>query len=197
MRKMPWTTYLWPGLPQLWFGGFGTGLALAAGSAALLNLLLLASLIWVEWLSPWLVRVGWTMLGLLWISSAVVTAWRSGGNPTPPEPASAEGLFRRALSEYLQGGWFEAESLLGQLLLIHPRDVEARLLLATLLRRSGRAHEALAQLARLELLRDSEKWSLEIESERQQLALALSAVAPAQTSGGSEAAVAYLTRKAA
>lgn len=197
MRKMPWTTYLWPGLPQLWYWGFSSGLALAALSAALLNMLLLASLVWVEWLGPWQLRLGWTATGLLWIGSAGMSAWRGRGNPTPPQPACAEGLFRRALSEYLQGSWFEAEALLGQLLHVHPRDAEARLLLATLLRRTGRPQEALVQLSRLELLRDSEKWSLEIESERERLAAAR-APGPATDSGqANEMPPTYVSRQAA
>lgn len=170
MRKMPWTTYLWPGLPQLWYWGYGSGLAMAVGCAALLNLMLLASLVWVELLSAWQLRLGWLLIGLIWIVSAAMSSWRGRGEPSPPQPASAEGLFRRALSEYLQGSWFEAETLLGQLLHIHPRDAEARLLLATLLRRVGRRQEAQVQLARLDLLRDSEKWRLEIDVERRLLA---------------------------
>lgn len=197
MRKMPWTTYLWPGLPQLWYWGYGSGLALAALSAALLNTLLLGSLVWVEWIGPWPLRLGWTAAGMLWIGSAVLSAWRGRGNPTPPQPASAEGLFRRALSEYLQGSWFEAESLLGQLLQVHPRDAEARLMLATLLRRTERPQEALAQLARLELLRDSEKWRLEIASERDRLAAAMAAEPPIAQDSANETTSAYVSRQAA
>jgi hypothetical protein len=197
MRKMPWTTYLWPGLPQLWYWGYGSGLALAALSAALLNTLLLGSLVWVEWIGPWPLRLGWMAAGMLWMGSAVLSVWRGGGNPTPPQPASAEGLFRRALSEYLQGSWFEAESLLGQLLHVHPRDAEARLMLATLLRRTGRPQEALAQLARLELLRDSEKWRLEIASERERLAATIAAEPPAPSDPANETIPAYVSQQAA
>jgi predicted Zn-dependent protease len=134
---------------------------------------------------------------MLWMGSALLSVWRGGGNPTPPQPASAEGLFLRALSEYLQGSWFEAESLLGQLLHIHPRDAEARLMLATLLRRTGRSQEALAQLARLELLRDSEKWRLEIASERERLAAAMAAEPPVEPGPANETTPSYVLRQAA
>jgi predicted Zn-dependent protease len=148
-------------------------LALAIGCAVLLNVLLLATWVWGQWLSAWQLRLGWTILALVWAASAASLVWRGRDEPTPPQPASAEGLFRQALNEYLQGNWFEAETLLGQLLQVHPRDAEARLLLATLLRRTGRPREALEQLARLELLRDSEKWALEIAAERQLLGEAM------------------------
>jgi cytochrome c-type biogenesis protein CcmH/NrfG len=93
-------------------------------------------------------------------------------------------MFRTALGEYLQGNWFEAEQILGQLLELRPRDVEGRLMLATLLRHNHRLQEALDQLARVELLSDARFWKQEIEVERRMIAAAyegkeLDAVEPA------------------
>jgi tetratricopeptide repeat protein len=166
MSRMPWATYLWPGLPQLWFSGLWSGLVLAAGFAVLFNLLLLASLVWVELLSPLHLRLGWLAIGTLWCGSAVLSAGYARRGATRGT-TSAEALFREALSEYLQGSWFEAETVLGRLLQRHPRDVEARLLLATLLRHARRFPEALDQLDRLERLRDATKWTHEIAGERE------------------------------
>ena len=175
MRRMPWATYLWPGLPQLWDSGFWSGLVLAAGFALLLNLLLLASFVWIELLSSLHLRLGWLAAGSLWIGSAVISkrygiSGRYGGRMASSSTASAEVLFREALSEYLQGSWFEAESILGRLLHQNQRDVEARLLLATLLRHTGRRPEALDQLERLERLRDAQLWAQEIAAERMWIA---------------------------
>lgn len=167
MRRMPWATYLWPGLPHLWFSGLWSGLALAAGFAVLLNLLVLASFVWVELLSPLDLRLGWLAVGSLWGGSAAISAWFDRGATAQSGAASAEVLFREALSEYLQGSWFEAETILGRLLHLDPRDVEARLLLATLLRHTGRYQEALNQLNRLERLQDSHLWAREIAAEKQ------------------------------
>ena len=167
MRRMPWTTYLWPGLPYLWLSGMWSGLALAAGFSVLLNLVVLASFVWVELLSPLHVRLGWFAIACLWFGSAAISAWYGGGRVTRIEAASTEGLFRQAMSEYLQGSWFEAESILGRLLHLDPRDVEARLMLATLLRHTRRYQEALDQLNRLDRLRDAQKWAREIAAERQ------------------------------
>lgn len=173
MRRVSWATYLWPGLPQLWQCGFVSGLVLAVGFGVVLNLLLLASLVWVELLEPAHLRLGWLAVGCLWVTSMGLSAWVGKPGVLPPSQAvTAEGLFRQALSEYLQQSWFEAERVLVRLLKLCPRDVEARLLLATLLRRTGRHSEAAGQLARLERLEDSQKWSSEIARENQLLARA-------------------------
>jgi hypothetical protein len=171
MRRMPWAIYLWPGLPQLWFGGLSAGLVLATGCAILLNLLLLASFVWIELLDAWHLWLGWSAIGLLWTASAIMSAW-FGRREAAPQEAAVGDLFREALSEYLQRSWFEAERILERLLHSYPRDVEARLLLATLLRHTGRHCEALDELGRLELLRDADHWAVEIASERRLLAQA-------------------------
>ena len=165
MRRMPRATYLWPGLPHLWTYGLWPGLVLAIGCGVLLDLLLLASLVWVELLSPLHLRLGWLSLVTVWSVAAITTALGSLREPTV-EGISAEDLFRSALSEYLQGSWFEAEAILNRLLRVVPGDVEARLLLATLLRHTGRFAAALEELDRLEHLRDADTWSVEIASER-------------------------------
>ena len=110
-------------------------------------------------------ELGWLAIGTLWFGAAVLSAHNSRREVTE-EAVSTEGLFREALSEYLQRSWFEAERILVRLLHLYPRDVEARLLLATLLRHTRRYQEGLDQLTRLELLRDAERWALEIASEK-------------------------------
>lgn len=170
MRRMPWATYLWPGLPQLWFSGFWSGLVLATGFAVLLNLMLLASFVWAELLNPLDLRLGWLAIGALWGCSAIMSVWFGRRGLVSRGATSAEVLFREAMSEYLLGSWFEAESILSRLLHLHPRDVEGRLLLATLLRHTRRYEEAVDQLNRLELLRDANPWAQEIAAERRWIA---------------------------
>ena len=125
---------------------------LAAGFAVLVDLLLLSSFVWVELLRPLDLLLGWMAAGALWGGSAIVSISRR-------RPAAEAGptdlLFRQALTEYLQGSWFEAEAILGRLLRLSPRDAEGRLLLATVLGRAKRHDEALDQLDRLERLRDA------------------------------------------
>lgn len=173
MVRMPWMTYLWPGLPQLWHGGLWSGLALAAGFATLINWLLLASFVWVELLSPQQLRLAWLATGGVWIALVAASAWYGRGL-APRRAESSEAMFREAISEYLKGNWFEAERILGRRLHLQPRDVEARLMLATLLRHTERYAEALDQLSRLELQRDAGKWVREIAAEKAWIAHAQS-----------------------
>lgn len=168
MRRMPRTLCLWPGLAQLWDAGHWRGLALAVGFSLGLNLLLLASLVWVELFSPWQLRTGWTALGLMWVVSAWSTAGRN--RRIAPQVATADMLFRQATDHYLVGSYFEAETLLSRVLTQQPGDVEARLLFATLLRRTGRFAAALDQLTRLERFRDGHKWQWETAAERRLIA---------------------------
>jgi hypothetical protein len=169
MRIVRWATYLWPGLPQLWFDGAWSGLALSIGFSLLLNLLLVASLVWGELLEPAVLRFGWLALGLAWASSLVLLGWGEKSRSIVEQSPAQEDLFRRALTEYLRGAWFEAESLCGQVVANHPRDVDARLLLATLLRRTKRAADARLQLAELERIESASKWQAEIELEKRLL----------------------------
>ena len=70
MRRMPWTTCLWPGLPQLWIYGSWSGLVLALGMAVGLDLLVLASFGWSELIAPGLRSTLWTVFGLFWLTAA-------------------------------------------------------------------------------------------------------------------------------
>jgi thioredoxin-like negative regulator of GroEL len=81
-----------------------------------------------------------------------------------------EDLFNAAQNEYLKGNWYEAEVALNRLLDGNILDVEARLMLASLLRRTGRGDEAATQLARLSRTDGAERWRLEIARLKQHIA---------------------------
>ena len=87
----------------------------------------------------------------------------------PEERATAEDLFRRAQRQYLTGNWVGSEQLLAELIRIDSQDIDAKLLLATLLRRTGQLTEASDQLRRLEATDGTEKWRSEIDRERKLL----------------------------
>jgi thioredoxin-like negative regulator of GroEL len=74
--------------------------------------------------------------------------------------------FADAAEQYLKGNWFEAECGLRELLRRNPRDLEAGLMLATLLRHTGRLREAARQLDALQRLDGWEHWATEIVRER-------------------------------
>jgi hypothetical protein len=177
MRMLRYATYLWPGLPQLWFEGAWSGLVLAFGFGVLVNFLLLASLIWVELIAPTVLGLSWLAIGLIWAGSGIFVAWTGGLRDSSAAAQARDDLFRSALGEYLKGAWFEAETLLGRLVAQDNRDVDARLMLASLLRHTRRPLEARRQLDELDRLEKAEKWRFEIDRERQLLKLTESALA--------------------
>lgn len=172
MGRMPKLVCLWPGLPQLWIRGAWSGLALALGFTALVNVLLLASLVWTQWL-PWsFLLAGWAAVGMLWLFSTIVSLGWLGASGRQASAEDGEELFREAQTHYLKGNWYEAETLLNQRLSRNGRDIDAQLLLATLKRHTGRLDEALGQLEQLERLEHAMKWYQEIARERMLIARA-------------------------
>ncbi len=170
MRRMRWAMYLWPGLPQLWRRGSWPALAAAAAGAALLNLAVLATFGWSEAMSPRWARPLWFILGVGWVASAALSlagSRRARGIATPPP-----GSFEKALDYYLKGDWFQAERQLVRMLRTRADDMGGRLMLATLLRHTGRLEEAAAQLDRLTCLEGSGEWHWEVRRERELLARA-------------------------
>lgn len=168
MRRTPWATYLWPGLPQLWTRGSWSALAVAAAAAALLNLALLGTFAWSELIVPDLRSALWVALGTAWTAAAVFSAVherRHGGLV-----GGDTGAFAEAQEHYLKGNWFEAERILASLLREDARDLEARLMLATLLRHTRRYDEAGGELDVLVRFEGAGKWELEIGRERELLA---------------------------
>jgi tetratricopeptide (TPR) repeat protein len=83
------------------------------------------------------------------------------------ERKQSDVLFIRAQQEYLRGDWDEAERLLRRCLQIWPRDIEARLLLATMLRHSRRLFDASEELAHLIKFDESINWISEIRREEE------------------------------
>jgi hypothetical protein len=164
-----WAFCLWPGLPQLWQRGAWSGLALAAGFALGLNVTLLCTLVWTEWVGAAGLRWTWLCLGLSWGGTTLFSLWSGPPEPYAALPAPEQDLFPHALNEYLRGNWFAAEGCLARLLEADPGDVDARFLLVGLLRRTGRGDAARRELERLERFDRAVKWRLEIERERQGL----------------------------
>ena len=166
MRLARWFTPLWPGLTQLWFSGAWWGLAIGVGFAWLLNLAIMSTLVWTQWIDPWS-RLGvWVLLLLVWTCS-VTLSFRQLWAWDPQQTAkTAEHLFRTAQREYLTGNWIKAEQLLTQLLDTNTKDIDAHLMMASLLRHTGQLAEASDRLRRLETMDGAEKWESEIARER-------------------------------
>lgn len=160
----PWATCLWPGLPQLWWRGDSLGLAAAVLLAMLVNLCIAASWVWPELLSPNHRMVCWLTAGGIWLACLPWSYWAMRGIVSGGK--ASETLLIAAQTNYLKGNWVEAESLLKRQLRQEPRDIESRLLLAAVYRRTDRCDQALSQLRRLSRLEESAPWQREIAYEQ-------------------------------
>ena len=179
---MDWGSRLlcsWPGLPGLWYRGNLSSLLLAVGFAIVLNLALITSFVWPHCLGETFPAVAWPTLLILWTVAAFVSvstlpdvmSVATGSRVSAPE--TTDTLFIQAQHEYLSGDWHAAESLLRQRLNRFPRDVDARLLLATLLRHDRRLDRASDQLDTIQKFDESHAWDFEIRRERRLIELIL------------------------
>lgn len=161
--------WLWPGLPQLWLGGEWRGFGLAVIAAVALQGWILVAWVWEELSQP--IWFGWGIgtLAVLWVYGVVSgRRWlkRFAADSIDELPGD---LFPSAFAEYLQGNWFAAEQNCRELIRVRRHDVDARLLLTSVLRRMDRRLEALNELNALTKLDGADKWQWEIEEERSRL----------------------------
>lgn len=115
-----------------------------------------AALSWVSVLSLWGVGICWWRTEVRHATAHEQRASRD---------AECDDWLRQAQREYLREHWLEAELLARQILARQPCDVEARLLVASILRRTGRESEARQQLTRLAGDPRASPWVWEIETE--------------------------------
>ncbi len=169
MRWARWITPLWPGLTQLWFSGAWWGLAIGCSFAWLVSLAVVSTFVWTELVGP-ASRIGvWGLLVVVWGTSLALSFRQLLTDDPATSAAAAEDLFRRAGREYLSGNWYKTEQLLNKVIELNGKDVDAELMLAALLRRTGQLSEAADRLRRLEATEGAEKWHNEIARERQLL----------------------------
>lgn len=144
--------------------------------------MLLASFVYRQWITGDALWIGYGALAVTWLlalrqslavrreSIAEASADESSEVAESEERRSQlDQMFREAQQRYLESDWVAAEQLLLKLLKHDARDVESRLMLATLWRHQGRHDEALRQLDRLERLEAADKWRHEIAAEREQI----------------------------
>ncbi len=157
----------WPGLQSLWLQGDVRGLFWALVFALAVNAALIDTLVWPDLFqfgSPFLV---WGLVGMVWIAGCWLAVRDDSTSPSGEDPAECEGdaLFIQAQTEYLSGHWDEAVWLLERRLSQVPRDLEARLLLATLHRHQRRFAAAEAELRTVLKYDGSIRWQREIDRE--------------------------------
>jgi hypothetical protein len=160
-----WAYCVWPGLPQLWLQGSWPSLGVAVSFALVLNLAVASSLVWVDLLPPMVRTATWLLVGVMWLASAI-SSYRWLGTIGRDHPdATADAAYASGVEHYLQGNWFEAEVAFSRLVQRNSRDVESRLMLASLCRHAGRPDEARVYLTDLQKLSGAEKWGPEIHRE--------------------------------
>ena len=156
----------WPGLAKAWWRGSASALLAALMFGWGLCVLMLATFVWPNWFPSWQVTSCWIGMLIFWVVECVRSNWHYGSMQADAGPVAGDNRFVQAQSEYLKGNWFEAESLLHAILADAPRDAEAHLLLASVLRHSRRWAAALRRLEQLQLLDTSARWRFEIHRER-------------------------------
>jgi hypothetical protein len=173
MRWGPLLLCGWPGLTGLWYRGQLSSLLVAVGFSILLNLALVSSFLWPWALGETFPAVAWPTIFLIWGTSTWLAYHRLTDVMSVPSsekvavPERPDTLFIQAQREYLGGHWEEAETLLRLRIGRAPRDVEARLLLTTLLRHTRRLDESHEQLEEMLRFDESQEWEFEIDRERQ------------------------------
>ncbi len=162
MHRMWRTTLLWPGLAELWVVGRWSALAVALVAAIAVDVLLLLTVGWSELVGPSLRMALWGGFGVLWVITVgwSLRRWRNSSN-------TSDDSFPIALDHYLCGDYYQAERVLGGLLRRDIRDIEARLMLATLFRHTGRLTEAAEELDTLGRYEGAVRWKWEVARERE------------------------------
>lgn len=168
---IPWQSWgaFYPGLYGLWVRGSWGDLALGLAFSWSAATALVVTLVWTEWL-PAVVTPGALVASVVLGAGGI---WLSvkRGDLAPSEILlnHEPDLFPVALTEYLQGNWYQAEAHCQRLLERDARDAEALLLLVGVYRRSGRLAEARQRLELLASLETGAGWQAEILAEQQLL----------------------------
>ncbi|WDQ14797.1 tetratricopeptide repeat protein [Rhodopirellula sp. P2] len=166
--KHYWTC-LWPGMSELWWRGRLSALPASVAFAAVVNALLIAKFIYPGWMSGALVMLACWIVAAAW---GVLTVRSIRELPlllSPRQVSDQPDRFAEAQVAYLTGNYALAEEALTAGLSIEPRDPPALLLLAAVLRHTGRLNAADALLTEIPKLEAAAAWNLEWESERARL----------------------------
>jgi hypothetical protein len=163
---MSWLTYWWPGLHGLYRRGKFLSSCTAVSYGLLLSLGVAAAWVWPEILEGRAEQFLWTILFLLAAATFFVGDRIIDEADEPsPESGEKEDPYRTAMSQYLLGDWFRAERTLKNILRQSPRDMECRLLLATLFRHTGRIDEARRELLYISKIEQAWRWDVELQRE--------------------------------
>ncbi len=140
------TPYLFPGLPQLVHRGSLAGWVLAMVYACFAMFVVAATIVWEEIIPPSAHGPLWGIFLVAWCLGIFIS-WQAEKH-FQTKTAEKRADFQEsdtlylAQTAYLRREWFETERILHERLLAFPEDAPARLLLISMLRRTGREAEA-------------------------------------------------------
>ncbi len=156
---------------------------MALAFSVLLNVLVLATLVWPAWLETrlkfacgatafalWLAALWETRGELRRLAAEREAAENAAETETIPIPLPPnDNLLGEAQTSYLRGDWLAAERRLREAIRRDRDDFEARFWLVSVLRNAGRCRQAERLLRRVERLDAAAAWRHEIADERQRL----------------------------
>jgi hypothetical protein len=156
----------WPGTLIAWRHGDVRALLIAWLFGLCLNVAWIGSTLWPMWMSPMRLTILWGALITVSVLSAAYAALRGHlAQPTAAAGCPNDRLLQ-AQEFYLQANYFEAEQILLPYCRSTDLDIEAALLLASILRRTERYPQAVELLEEMALLDRSWRWQDEIEQEK-------------------------------
>ena len=99
MRMLRPLTLVWPGLPWLWLRGSAAGLVLALAFAVVLDMAILSTWIWSEFLELPIVIGLWVAAAVIWMAATVSAALAFPAPLQTGHDAAADALFTAARVE--------------------------------------------------------------------------------------------------
>jgi hypothetical protein len=172
-NRLRWTNaclHAWPGWTKLWTEGDLRSLLLSLLFGILLNLWLAATWTWPHW---WTSQGWWSSLVAIAVSasaSAILAKDSLRSRALHQTPAkSADQWLQDAQESYLQANYTEAEASLHRIFAAGHQDIEAMLLMISVLRRTGRIAQAQFCIDRLRLLERASPWLAELDHEQKKV----------------------------
>lgn len=157
---------MWPGALGAWRRGDLRSVLIAISFGLLLSIGWTATTIWPLWLSSWRLGLLWSIAIIAAVLSVVYNALGGFLRAAKFPSGCPDSKLVEAQSFYLQADYFEAEQLVAPYCRPGALDAEAAMLMASVLRRTGRCSQALSILDELSLLDCGLPWAEEIERER-------------------------------
>jgi len=170
-------TCLWPGLVEIWWRGRLTALPYAIVFSLLVNIYLVASFIYPDWLPASVAGLIFWIGVPIWILFVIRDLRNLPAIMNRVETPEACDLYKAALAQMLAKQYADAEGSLTDMLGIEPRDPPALLLLAGLYRQTQRFEAASLLLREMSRLEVSDAWWLEIDAEQRRLSRQMKAEA--------------------